>query len=135
MSRELLELLKPSIMRLLEIWDPSTERFLSRLDHLDPRLRYLMPRCLPRYVRFGLRQALAGTGSAAFPSWGPGLRRLGRQLREVGFELSDYDTLGAAALTAMEETLGEAFDAELREGWVRFYRMILPGLIAPERPA
>ena len=133
MSRDLLEALRPSIVVLLEMWDPATERFLARLDHLDPRLRYRMPRLFPRYVRFGLREALAGTAAPAFPSWGPGLVRLGQRLRGLGFELSDYDTLGAAALTTMEEVLGEAFDAELREAWVRFYRMVLPALMPPGR--
>ena len=135
MSRELLEALRPSIVALLEMWEPATERFLARLDHLDPRLRYLMPRSFPRYVRIGLRQALAGAAAPAFPSWGPGLVRLSSQLRAHGFELSDYDTLGAAALTTMEEMLGDAFDTELREAWVRFYRMVLPALMPPDRPA
>ena len=116
------DLLRPTIAHLLSSWQPALERFHSHLERLNPRLRYLLPPTLPRYVRFGLYEAASrGTVGA-----GPGLRRLGGRLREQGFELPDIDMLGAAWLATLEEVLGDRLAPAAREEWVRLYRLVRP---------
>ena len=52
---------------------------------------------------------------------GRGMARLGKRLCAAGFDWSDVDTLVAAWLATLEESLGPAFDGEVREEWVRLY--------------
>ena len=116
------DLLRPSIAHLLSSWQPALERFQFHLERLNPRLRYLLPPALPRYVRLGLSAALKGRRVAG----GPGLRRLGGRLRERGFELPDIDMLGAAWIATLEEMLGDALAPAVREEWLKLYRMARP---------
>ena len=116
------DLLRPSIAHLLSLWQPALERFQFHLERLNPRLRYLLPAALPRYVRFGLSAALKGKGVAG----GPGLRRLGGRLREHGFELPDIDMLGAAWLATLEDMLGDGLAPAAREEWLQLYRQARP---------
>jgi len=116
--------LRPELLHLLSIWNTASTAFLGRLDRLDPRLRYLLPRGLLRYVRRGIARALhAGYSSE---SCAPRLRQLGRHLRRRGLEPLDFDTLGAAVLTTLDEVMGSQPDRELREELVRLYRFMLP---------
>jgi hemoglobin-like flavoprotein len=45
-------------------------------------------------------------------------------LRAQGFEAADLDTLGAAWLVALDEVLGDRFDHDAREQWLRFYKVL-----------
>ncbi len=119
-----MDLLLPSIGHLLAAWQPAMQRFHAHLERLNPRLRYLLPPALPRYVRFGLFQSVQQR--ILVPDCGAGLPRLGQRLRAEGFELPDLDTLIAAWLATLDELLGERLSGEAREEWVRLYRILRP---------
>ena len=113
--------LTASFANLLAVWQPLMHRFHAHLEQLDPRLRYHLPPALLRYVKFELFQAVRQQVPMEV---GSGLRRLGVHLRARGFEAADLDTLGAAWLVALDEVLGDRFDHEAREQWLRFYKVL-----------
>lgn len=121
-----MDLILPSIAHLLAAWQPAVRRFHAHLERLNPRLRYLLPLALPRYVRFGLFQSVRRRILVA--DCGPGLSRLGQRLRAEGFEPPDLDTLVAAWLATLDELLGEHLSGEAREEWMRLYCTFLPVL-------
>ncbi|MGH8865461.1 MAG: hypothetical protein ACREVZ_12570, partial [Burkholderiales bacterium] len=63
-------LLLPSIAHLLATWRSAEQRFHAHLERLDPRLRYLLPRALPRYARLALHRV--STRRGASENSGPG---------------------------------------------------------------
>jgi hypothetical protein len=115
------DLLLPSICQLLTAWPLVLQRFYLHLQHLDPRLRYLLPPAMPRYFRLAF---FAACRKQAIVADGPGLGRLGKRLCANGFDWTDVDTLVAAWLATLEDVLGEQFRAEVREEWVRLYRTL-----------
>lgn len=112
------DLLLPSIDHVLAAPEAVLKRYYAHLEHLDPRLRYLLPATLPRYMQFALYR-LQRTRVLALD--GRGMARLGKRLCSAGFDWPDVDTLVAAWLATLEESLGDAFDGEVREEWVRLY--------------
>ncbi len=122
------DLIRPSIARLIEHWQPSLERFHAHLERLNPRLRYLLPSSFERYTRLGLSLVLK---EGAAVTGGPGLTRLGHRLRAKGFEPSDIDILGAACLATIEEIIGGGLCTATREEWVKLYRMLRPTFAEP----
>lgn len=127
------DLLLPSIAQLLAAWQPALKRFYAHLERLDPRLRYLLPAAMPRYFRFAFFRACR---TSRIDISAPGLGRLGKRLCANGFDWPDVDTLVAAWLAALDETLGEAFEADAREEWVRLYGILraqsTPGRADPQ---
>jgi hypothetical protein len=115
------DLLLPSIAVLLAAWQPTTQRFYAHLERLDPRLRYLLPSSMPRYFRLAFFQA---PRKRRIDTDAPGLGRLGKRLCAIGFDWPDVDTLVAAWLATLDETLGDAFEADAREEWVRLYGIL-----------
>jgi hypothetical protein len=114
------DLLLPSIEDVLA--SPQVvRRYYAHLERLDPRLRYLLPAALPRYMRFALFK-LQRTRTLVLDA--PGMGRLGKRLCSAGFDWPDVDTLVAAWLATLEEVLAERFGAEVREEWVRLYRAL-----------
>jgi hypothetical protein len=111
-------LLLPSIAHLLAFWEPALRRFYAHLERLDPRLRYLLPSAMPRYIRRALLQAIQ---ERRIETVSPGMKRLGKRLCENGFDWPDVDTLAAAWLAALDDILNDRFGSEVREEWVRLY--------------
>lgn len=127
MAPTLMNPLLASFAHLLTVWQPAQYRFHHHLEQLNPRLRYLLPPALPRYLRFGLFQAVQRRNLVA--DSGPGLPRLGERLRAQGFEPPDLDTLGAAWLVTLDELLGQRFGSDTREEWARLYRTLRPAFV------
>jgi hypothetical protein len=116
-----LDLLLPSIAHVLASPGAVLKRFYAHLQHLDPRLRYLLPAALPRYMQFALHRLLR---TRTLIIDGSGMGRLGKRLCSAGFDWADVDTLVAAWLATLEESLGGDFDAAVREEWVRLYGLL-----------
>jgi hemoglobin-like flavoprotein len=54
----------------------------------------------------------------------PSLAALGRRHVDYGTQPADYDTVGAALLTTLEESLGDDFSPAMRDAWMETYRTI-----------
>jgi hypothetical protein len=126
-----IDLLLLSIADVLAAPQRVLRGYYAHLERLDPRLRYLLPAALPRYMRFALFK-LQRTRTLVLDARGMG--RLGKRLCSAGFDWPDVDTLVAAWLATLEEVLGERFGSDVREEWVRLYRALRsdsPGQIEP----
>lgn len=60
----------------------------------------------------------------------PALTALGRRHADFGVTSEQYDLVGAALLSAMEETLGERFCAKTRDAWANAYGAVAAAMIA-----
>ena len=60
----------------------------------------------------------------------PTLQVLGRRHAELGVTAADDDVVGAALISALSETLGEAFDANTRMAWVDAYGTVASAMMA-----
>ena len=65
----------------------------------------------------------------------PVLRRLGERHDSYGVKGEHYATVGAALLRTLEQGLGEAFTAEVREAWVAFYDLASRTMMAAAHTA
>jgi nitric oxide dioxygenase len=60
----------------------------------------------------------------------PQLRALGRERARQGIDAEDYARLGEALIAALQDVLGEAFDAETRRAWAAAYGQIARAMLA-----
>jgi hemoglobin-like flavoprotein len=92
--------------------------FYDRLFELDPALRHLF-----RTSREEQAKKLAQTLAVVVKSLDrleqllPAVRDLGARHARYGVNDRHYDTVGAALLWTLEEGLGPAFTADVRESW------------------
>jgi nitric oxide dioxygenase len=80
----------------------------------------------PVIQRIKVGAALAGLVASAgeLDRIRPALEALGRERVGQGVDARDYANLGEALIGALEEVLGDAFDAEVRRAWVAAYGQI-----------
>jgi hemoglobin-like flavoprotein len=99
--------------------------FYERLFELDPALRPLFRCDLEAQERRmldslgNLVDALDDPESFQSKLWALGRRHVG-----YGVENRHYETVGAALLWAMEQSLGATFTPEVRAAWTELYRTI-----------
>ena len=67
---------------------------------------------------------VAVTGLTRIETIAPVLRNLGARHVRYGVREAHYDTVGAALLWTLNEGLGPAFTAEVREAWTAAYALI-----------
>lgn len=60
----------------------------------------------------------------------PALHALGRRHAEFGVTEADYDTVGAALIAALSETLGDDFAPATRDAWITAYGTVASAMIA-----
>ena len=99
--------------------------FYNRLFELDPSLRELFKSDLTEQGK-KLMQMLAVVvhGLANPDRLLPGVRGLGARHVEYGVEDSQYETVGTALLWTLEQGLGKAFTAEVKEAWTAAYTVL-----------
>jgi len=99
--------------------------FYRRLFELDPTLRGLFSAEIEDQGRKLMQMLAAAVRLLDKPeSLVPVLQDLGR--RHVGYGVRDehYDTVGAALLWMLGETLGMAFTAPARDAWAALYGVV-----------
>ena len=60
----------------------------------------------------------------------PALEALGRRHGEIGVTPDQYDIVGAALLSALDDTLGDDFTNQTREAWSTAYATVAGAMIA-----
>jgi hemoglobin-like flavoprotein len=105
--------------------DAVSAAFCRRLLGLEPGRRALFGGD-PVVQRTKVGAALAGlVGSLGqLDRIRPQLQALGRERARQGIAAEDYAKLGEALIGALQEVLGEAFDAETRRAWIAAYGQI-----------
>lgn len=99
--------------------------FYDRLFALDPELRPLFKGDVAQQA--GKLMTMINTAVAGLDGLDrlvPAVMDLGR--RHVGYGVRDahYDTVGAALLWTLEQGLGDAFTAEVKDAWAAVYGVL-----------
>jgi hemoglobin-like flavoprotein len=123
MTPEQIRLVQTTWEMVVPIADQAAMLFYDRLFDLDPALRPLFGKSDMSEQRKKLMQMItvAVRGLDRFGELVPAVEALGR--RHAGYHVreSDYDTVGAALLWTLEQGLGGAFTAPVREAWTITY--------------
>lgn len=99
--------------------------FYDRLFQLDPRLRMLFHGDMREQVRKLMQMlAVAVRGLDHLETIVPAVRSLGQRHVRYGVTEADFETVGAALLWTLEQGLGSAFTAEVREAWATVYGVL-----------
>lgn len=101
------------------------EAFYERLFTIDPHLQTLFGGDMAdQRERLMTMISAAVDGLSDLEGLVPTLQDLG--VRHAGYDVSpaDYDSVGAALLGTLEDGLGDAFSADVREAWTAVYGLI-----------
>ncbi|PPE72855.1 hemin receptor [Solimonas fluminis] len=114
-----------SFEQVAPIAEQAAALFYERLFTLDPGLRSLF------------KGDIAGQGRMLMQTLGlvvrsldqperivPAVQALGARHAGYGVREADYDTVGAALLWTLEQGLGAAFTASVREAWAAAYGLL-----------
>ena len=104
--------------------------FYQRLFELDPSVRALFREDIAvqgQKLMSTLKLAIAGLGD--LPKLGPALKVLGQRHAEFGVTEAHYATVAEALLWTLEQGLGDAFTADLREAWTKVYTILAEVMI------
>jgi hemoglobin-like flavoprotein len=118
-------LVRASFAAVLPIADAAAALFYGRLFALDPALRPLFRGDLQaqgRALLGMLRVAVNGLDRPA--QLLPALRALGARHAGYGVRDAHYATVGEALLWTLEQGLGAAFTAEVRQAWTQTYAVL-----------
>lgn len=119
------DLVRRSHARVLPVADRVAERFYARLFELAPALRPLFIGDLRRQgvklmAMLDAALRVLERPEALLPLLAP----LGTRHAGYGVQARDYRAFGVALLGALEDCLGEAFDAPTRESWAALHALI-----------
>ena len=130
MTPEQITLVKNSWAKVIPIRDQAATLFYDRLFSLDPPLQKLFSGDMAEQG-----QKLMVTISTVVASLDkldlilPVVQDLGRRHVGYGVKDADYDNVGAALLWTLEQGLGEAFTAEVRQAWTEAYNLLATAMI------
>jgi hemoglobin-like flavoprotein len=111
--------------QVVPISDQAATLFYGRLFELDPQLKPLFSTDIKEQGRKLMTMITAAVrGLSDLGRLVPVVEDLGR--RHVGYGVKDshYDTVGAALLWTLEQGLGPAFTAEVKEAWAAVYNIL-----------
>jgi hemoglobin-like flavoprotein len=118
-------LVQSSFAQVIPVADQAARHFYDRLFELDPALRELFASDMADQ-RAKLMQMLhtAVRGLDRLEQLVPALQHLA--IRHVGYQVRNehYVTVGAALLWTLEQGLGDAYTADVRDAWVAVYNLI-----------
>jgi hemoglobin-like flavoprotein len=122
---EQVALVQASFEKVAPIAEAAAELFYGRLFELDPSVKPLFTNDMA--VQGQKLMAMIATAVKGLNNPDkliPAVQQLGRN--HVGYGVVDphYDTVGAALIWTLEQGLGEAFTAEVKDAWVAVYTLL-----------
>jgi hemoglobin-like flavoprotein len=134
MQRTTVSLVQESFAQVQPIAAVASELFYARLFELDPALKALFRGDMNEQghklmTMLGIAVANLDKPEIVMPA----LRKLGE--RHAGYGVADahYATVGAALLWTLEQGLGPAFTAEVKEAWTEVYTLVADTMKAAAR--
>jgi hemoglobin-like flavoprotein len=123
-------LIKTTWKRVAPVADAASRRFYDRLFETDASARALFQASDMLEQRRKLVQALSLVvqGIDDLPALAPMAADLGRRHAQLGVTDRQYESVGAALLWMLEQTLGAAWTAETKLAWASAYA-VLAGLM------
>src|SRR6185369_9322737 len=106
--------------------DAFTSSFYARLFETDPSAAALFTTVDMVAQRDKLAQSLAVVVTAIddLDTLLPALSALGKRHTRYGVEDHHFDSVGAALLAALEDTLGAAYTPAVRDAWATCYALV-----------
>lgn len=125
MTPRQIELVRSSFAQIAPIASEAATMFYNNLFATDPALRHLFRGDMGRQGERLMTMIGAAIGLLDRPhALLPVLRQLGARHVGYGVQPGHYATVGAALLQTLEQGLGAAFDAEVREAWETMYGIV-----------
>ena len=124
-----IELVQNSFKNVVPIKDVAAELFYTRLFEMDPSLKQLFSGDMAAQGR--ALMAMIGTAVAGLKNPEtiiPHVEDLGVRHKNYGVTDAHYDTVAGALLWTLEQGLGDAFTADVREAWTEAY-LLLAGVM------
>ena len=125
MTTDQMRLVRESFAQVAPIAETAAALFYGRLFELDPQLRHLFRgdmRDQGRKLMQTLAVAVRALGE--LDALVPAVQALGRRHAGYGVTSAHYATVAAALLWTLEQGLGTAFTADVREAWVEVYGVL-----------
>ena len=130
MNRTQIALVQASWQQVLPIRQQAATLFYGRLFSLDPALRALFHSPIAQQGAKLMNMIDAAVGSLdRLDQLVPIVHALGARHRDYGVLEPHYETVGAALLWTLEQGLGEAFTAEVREAWIVVYSTLAAAML------
>jgi hemoglobin-like flavoprotein len=125
MTPEQALLVKNSWAKVLPISDKAAELFYGKLFELDPQLKPLFKGDMTEQGKKLMKMINTAVNALdRLEAIVPAVQQLG--VRHVGYGVKDkdYDTVGAALLWTLEQGLGDAFTADVKDAWATVYGVL-----------
>lgn len=125
MSPEQVQTVQDTWKAVVPIADKAADLFYDKLFLMDPGLRPLFPEDLTEQKK-KLMSMIGRVVTALRDPSGvvPAIQDLGRKHVGYGVKKEDYTTVGGALLWTLEQGLGAAWNAEVKDSWVAAYTLL-----------
>jgi hemoglobin-like flavoprotein len=125
MTPQQIGLVQGTWQQVLPIRETAARLFYGRLFETDPSLRALFKGDIDdQGKKLMAMLTMAVNGLTKLDAIVPAVQDLGRRHVAYGVKDSDYDTVGSALLWTLEQGLGSAFSAEVKEAWAAAYAVL-----------
>src|SRR5215472_7556402 len=125
MTPEQKRLVQESFARVLPIKEQAAALFYDRLFTLDPSLKPLFKGDIKRQGALLMAMiATAVNGLDRLDDIVPAVQQLGRRHAGYGVKREHYGTVATALLWTLEQGLGEAWTAPMKEAWTACYGVL-----------
>lgn len=130
------QLVRDSFALVKPIAATAAALFYDNLFHADPSLRRLFTGDMAQQGERLMTMIGAAVGLLDRPaSLLPVLRQLGARHAGYGVRDEHYATVGSALLLTLEQGLGDAFTAEVKEAWTALYGVVSSTMMAAAHEA
>jgi hemoglobin-like flavoprotein len=125
MSPEQVQTVQDTWKAVVPIAGKAADLFYDKLFLMDPGLRPLFPEDLTEQKK-KLMSMIGRVVTALRDPSGvvPAIQDLGRKHVGYGVKKEDYTTVGGALLWTLEQGLGSAWNAEVKDSWVAAYTLL-----------
>jgi hemoglobin-like flavoprotein len=119
------QLVRASWAKVMPISDKAAELFYNRLFELDPSLKALFTSDMTEQGRKLMGMiTVAVNGLDRLDEIIPAVRELGKRHSRYGVTDDHYDTVATALLWTLERGLGDGFDEDTRNAWIKTYTLL-----------
>jgi hemoglobin-like flavoprotein len=119
------QLVRASWAKVMPISDKVAKLFYNRLFELDPSLKALFTSDMTEQGRKLMGMiTVAVNGLDRLDEIIPAVRELGRRHSRYGVTDDHYDSVATALLWALERGLGDGFDEDTRNAWIKTYTLL-----------
>ncbi len=128
------KLVQTSFAQVAPIAATAADLFYGRLFEIAPDVRAMFPDDLSGQKK--KLMAMLGTavaGLSHLETLVPAVQALGRRHAGYGVTADQYVPVGAALLWTLQQGLGEAFTADVKDAWAAAYRTLMQTMIDAPR--